>query len=109
MAIEKVKSPTPSSSPYYEINNWKTPAFRQTMVDKLNNVIEETGIQLQCTGLELENGVFNKVNSKPMYMILIICIIENIKEMAEDSKAGMDSIIPNHQENLSDFENLLLY
>ncbi|KAJ8729692.1 hypothetical protein PYW08_001273 [Mythimna loreyi] len=109
MAIEKVKSTNPSS-PYYEQNNWKTPAFRQTMVDKLNNVIEETGIQLQCTGLELENGVFNKVNSKPMYMILIICIIENIKEMAEGSKTpGLDLIIPNHQENLSDFENLLLY
>ena len=48
-----------------------------------NNVIEESGVQLQCTGVELENGVFQKVNSKPMYMILIICIIENIKEMGK--------------------------
>ena len=36
MAIEKVKSTSSAAATsYYEHTNWKTPAFRQTMVEKL--------------------------------------------------------------------------
>nr|XP_029719878.1 mediator of RNA polymerase II transcription subunit 15-like [Aedes albopictus] len=65
-----------------EDNSWKTPSFRQSVVDKINEAIQQSGMTSSKNGLEMENHVFQKADNKDEYLGYVARLILHVREMS---------------------------
>ncbi|VVC93178.1 unnamed protein product [Leptidea sinapis] len=56
-------------------NNWRTQSARQTMVAKIEEVIQRSGMQVARNSSEMENHVFMKAKTREEYMNMIAKLI----------------------------------
>merc|ERR1719289_33383 len=76
------------------ITEWKTEAFRSSLVRKLEEAVRESGIQNQKSARDLENQVFQRSNSKEDYLGFVAKLILHIKSQRNkqappDQQQGM--------------------
>ncbi|VVC93177.1 unnamed protein product [Leptidea sinapis] len=64
-------------------NNWRTQSARQTMVAKIEEVIQRSGMQVARNSSEMENHVFMKAKTREEYMNMIAKLILHVREMSQ--------------------------
>ncbi|XP_029720029.1 mediator of RNA polymerase II transcription subunit 15 [Aedes albopictus] len=69
-----------------EDNSWKTPSFRQSVVNKINEAIQQSGMTSSKNGLEMENHVFQKARNKDEYLGYVARLILHVREMNTKNK-----------------------
>ncbi|CAH2234715.1 jg4701 [Pararge aegeria aegeria] len=68
-------------------DNWRTPSFRQTVVSKIEEVIQRSGMQVARNSSDMENHVFMKAKNRDEYMNMVAKLILHVREMSQ-SKAN---------------------
>uniref|UniRef100_A0A182IZN3 Mediator of RNA polymerase II transcription subunit 15 n=1 Tax=Anopheles atroparvus TaxID=41427 RepID=A0A182IZN3_ANOAO len=69
-----------------EDNSWKTSNFRQSVVNKINEAIQQTGMTSSKNGIEMENHVFHKARNKDEYLGFVARLILHVREMNNKHK-----------------------
>ncbi|XP_050100117.1 mediator of RNA polymerase II transcription subunit 15 [Anopheles aquasalis] len=69
-----------------EDNSWKTTNFRQSVVNKINEAIQQTGMTSSKNGIEMENHVFHKARNKDEYLGFVARLILHVREMNSKHK-----------------------
>ncbi|KAL9708070.1 hypothetical protein quinque_011588 [Culex quinquefasciatus] len=69
-----------------EDNSWKTSSFRQSVVNKINEAIQQSGMTSSKNGLEMENHVFTKARNKDEYLGYVARLILHVREMNSKNK-----------------------
>ncbi|CAG9784672.1 unnamed protein product [Diatraea saccharalis] len=64
-------------------DNWRTPSFRQTVVTKIEEVIQRSGMQVARNSSEMENHVFSKAKTREEYMNMVAKLILHVREMSQ--------------------------
>ncbi|XP_058453733.1 mediator of RNA polymerase II transcription subunit 15 [Malaya genurostris] len=67
-------------------NSWKTPSFRQSVVNKINEAIQQSGMTSSKNALEMENHVFTKARNKDEYLGYVARLILHVREMNSKNK-----------------------
>lgn len=78
-----------------EDNSWKTPSFRQSVVNKINEAIQQSGLTSSKNGLEMENHVFTKARNKDEYLGYVARLILHVREMNSKNKNQQNVAGPN--------------
>ncbi|XP_014258631.1 mediator of RNA polymerase II transcription subunit 15 isoform X2 [Cimex lectularius] len=60
---------------------WRTPAFRQSVVNKLDEAIQRSGMTTSKSGIEMESHVFQKSKTKEEYLGLVARLIFHVREV----------------------------
>lgn len=76
-------------------NSWKTPSFRQSVVNKINEAIQQSGLTSSKNGLEMENHVFTKARNKDEYLGYVARLILHVREMNSKNKNQQNVAGPN--------------
>lgn len=96
-----------------EDNSWKTASFRQSVVNKINEAIQQSGMNSSKNGLEMENHVFQKARNKDEYLGYVARLILHVREMNSKNKnqqnavGGQDGGNPGQQGGMPDPINAL--
>ncbi|XP_055642457.1 mediator of RNA polymerase II transcription subunit 15 [Toxorhynchites rutilus septentrionalis] len=97
-----------------EDNSWKTSSFRQSVVNKINEAIQQSGMASNKNGLEMENHVFQKARNKDEYLGYVARLILHVREMNSKNKnqqnaagGNQDGGNPNQQGGMPDPINAL--
>ncbi|XP_065353647.1 mediator of RNA polymerase II transcription subunit 15-like isoform X1 [Cloeon dipterum] len=69
-----------------EDNSWRTPAFRQSVVAKIDEAIRVSGMPTTRNSIEMESHVFQKAKNKEEYLGYVARLILHVREM--NSKKG---------------------
>jgi mediator of RNA polymerase II transcription subunit 15 len=69
--------------------SWRTQAFRQSVVSKIDEAIRQSGMNTSRNSLEMENHVFQKAKSKEEYLGYVARLILHVREMNTKKGAGM--------------------
>uniref|UniRef100_A0A182NUI6 Mediator of RNA polymerase II transcription subunit 15 n=1 Tax=Anopheles dirus TaxID=7168 RepID=A0A182NUI6_9DIPT len=69
-----------------EDNSWKTSNFRQSVVNKINEAIQQTGMTSSKNGIEMESHVFHKARNKDEYLGFVARLILHVREMNTKQK-----------------------
>ncbi|KAK6618937.1 hypothetical protein RUM44_003318 [Polyplax serrata] len=69
-----------------EDNHWKSAAFRQSVVAKIDDAVARSGMQTSKNSMEMENHVFQKAKTKEEYLAFVARLILHIREMSKESK-----------------------
>ncbi|CAH2105035.1 unnamed protein product [Euphydryas editha] len=64
-------------------NNWRTQSVRQTVVSKIEEVIQRSGMQVARNSSEMENHVFTKAKNREEYMNMVAKLILHVREMSQ--------------------------
>lgn len=64
-------------------DNWRTQVFRQSVVSKIEEVIQRSGVQIGRNSNEMENCVFMKAKSREDYMNMVAKLILHVREMSQ--------------------------
>uniref|UniRef100_A0A182WGV3 Mediator of RNA polymerase II transcription subunit 15 n=1 Tax=Anopheles minimus TaxID=112268 RepID=A0A182WGV3_9DIPT len=64
-----------------EDNSWKTSNFRQSVVNKINEAIQQTGMTSSKNGIDMESHVFHKARNKDEYLGFVARLILHVREM----------------------------
>nr|XP_026490508.1 mediator of RNA polymerase II transcription subunit 15 isoform X2 [Vanessa tameamea] len=64
-------------------NNWRTQSVRQTVVSKIEEVIQRSGMQVARNSNEMENHVFMKAKNREEYMNMVAKLILHVREMSQ--------------------------
>ncbi|XP_041977979.1 mediator of RNA polymerase II transcription subunit 15 [Aricia agestis] len=75
-------------------DNWRSQSFRQSVVSKIEEVIQRSGMQVARNSSEMENHVFMKAKSREDYMNMVAKLILHVREM---SKPTQNQGAPNMQ------------
>ncbi|XP_062549105.1 mediator of RNA polymerase II transcription subunit 15 [Armigeres subalbatus] len=67
--------------------SWKTANFRQSVVNKINEAIQQSGMTSSKNGLEMENHVFQKARTKDEYLSYVARLILHVREMNTKNKS----------------------
>ncbi|CAG9825305.1 unnamed protein product [Phaedon cochleariae] len=70
-------------------NSWRTPAFRQSVVAKVDEAIRQSGMNTSRNSLEMENHVFQKAKTKEEYLGFVARLILHVREMKPKQGGGM--------------------
>nr|CAI5841497.1 unnamed protein product [Callosobruchus analis] len=70
-------------------NNWRTPAFRQSVVAKIDEAIRSSGMNPSRNSLEMESHVFQKAKNKEEYLGFVARLILHVREMKPKQAGGM--------------------
>ncbi|KAL2732831.1 mediator of RNA polymerase II transcription subunit 15 [Vespula maculifrons] len=73
-------------------NSWRTQNFRQSVVAKLDEAVQMSGMPTAKNSIEMESHVFQKAKSKEEYLSFIARLIFHVREM--NSKKGAGNIAP---------------
>ncbi|KAL2724370.1 mediator of RNA polymerase II transcription subunit 15 [Vespula squamosa] len=73
-------------------NSWRTQNFRQSVVAKLDEAVQMSGMPTAKNSIEMESHVFQKAKSKEEYLSFIARLIFHVREM--NSKKGAGNITP---------------
>ncbi|XP_053694402.1 mediator of RNA polymerase II transcription subunit 15 isoform X2 [Sabethes cyaneus] len=77
-------------------NSWKTSNFRQSVVNKINEAIQQSGLTSSKNGLEMENHVFTKARTKDEYLGYVARLILHVREM--NSKKNPQNVAGSNQD-----------
>ncbi|CAH0726313.1 unnamed protein product, partial [Brenthis ino] len=77
-------------------NNWRTQSVRQTVVSKIEEVIQRSGMQVARNSSEMENHVFMKAKTREEYMNMVAKLILHVREMSQPKQ---NQGAPNMQQN----------
>ncbi|KAI5633003.1 hypothetical protein NE865_14301 [Phthorimaea operculella] len=66
--------------------NWRTQGFRQSVVSKIEQVIQQSGMQVARNSSEMENHVFMKAKTREEYMNMVAKLILHVREMSQQPK-----------------------
>ncbi|KAI8427451.1 hypothetical protein MSG28_001987 [Choristoneura fumiferana] len=64
-------------------DNWRTQSFRQSVVSKIEEVIQRSGMQVARNSSEMENHVFMKAKTREEYMNMVAKLILHVREMSQ--------------------------
>lgn len=67
-------------------DNWRTPVFRQSVVSKIEEVIQRSGVQVARNSGEMENHVFMKAKTREEYMNMVAKLILHVREMSQSKQ-----------------------
>ncbi|KAK7865739.1 hypothetical protein R5R35_005525 [Gryllus longicercus] len=67
-------------------NSWRTTTFRQSVVAKIDEAIQRSGMPTTKNSMEMENHVFQKAKTKEEYLSFVARLILHVREM--NSKKG---------------------
>ncbi|XP_047042149.1 mediator of RNA polymerase II transcription subunit 15 isoform X2 [Helicoverpa zea] len=67
-------------------DNWRTQAFRQSVVSKIEEVIQRSGVQVARNSSEMENHVFMKAKTREEYMNMVAKLILHVREMSQSKQ-----------------------
>lgn len=67
-------------------DSWRTHAFRQNIVGKIEEAIRQSGMNTSRNSIEMENHVFQKAKNKEEYLSFVARLILHVREM--NSKKG---------------------
>ncbi|CAB3231478.1 unnamed protein product [Arctia plantaginis] len=67
-------------------DNWRTPTFRQSVVSKIEEVIQRSGVQVARNSSEMENHVFMKAKTREEYMNMVAKLILHVREMSQSKQ-----------------------
>lgn len=70
-------------------NCWRTPTFRQSVVQKIDEAIRTSGMATSRNSMEMESHVFQKARSKEEYLGFVARLILHVREMST-KKTGMN-------------------
>ncbi|XP_068620999.1 mediator of RNA polymerase II transcription subunit 15 [Battus philenor] len=64
-------------------DNWRTSNFRQSVVSKIEEVIQRSGMQVARNSSEMENHVYMKAKTREEYMNMVAKLILHVREMSQ--------------------------
>ncbi|XP_030028357.2 mediator of RNA polymerase II transcription subunit 15 isoform X2 [Manduca sexta] len=64
-------------------DNWRTQGFRQSVVSKIEEVIQRSGMHVARNSSEMENHVFTKAKTREEYMNMVAKLILHVREMSQ--------------------------
>ncbi|KAG5874838.1 hypothetical protein JTB14_009295 [Gonioctena quinquepunctata] len=70
-------------------NCWRTTAFRQSVVAKIDEAIRQSGMNTSRNSLEMENHVFQKAKNKEEYLGFVARLILHVREIKPKQGGGM--------------------
>ncbi|GLV41804.1 Mediator complex subunit 15 [Carabus blaptoides fortunei] len=70
-----------------EDNSWRTQAFRQSVVSKIDEAIQRSGMSTSRNSVDMENHVFQKAKTREEYLGLVARLILHVREI--NTKKGM--------------------
>ncbi|XP_071629127.1 uncharacterized protein [Temnothorax longispinosus] len=73
-------------------DSWKTQHFRQSVVAKIDEAIQVSGMPTTKNSMEMENHVFQKAKTKEEYLGFVARLILHLREM--NSKKGAAGNVP---------------
>ncbi|XP_070159334.1 mediator of RNA polymerase II transcription subunit 15-like [Polyergus mexicanus] len=62
-------------------DSWKTQSFRQSVIAKIDEAIQVSGMPTSKNSIEMENHVFQKAKSKEEYLGFVARLILHVREM----------------------------
>lgn len=62
-------------------DSWKTQSFRQSVIAKIDEAIQMSGMPTTKNSIEMENHVFQKAKSKEEYLGFVARLILHVREM----------------------------
>lgn len=65
---------------------WKTQAFRQSVINKIEEAIQRSGMPSNKSSIDMENQVFTKANTKDEYLGFVARLILHVREMNNAKK-----------------------
>ncbi|XP_026469289.1 mediator of RNA polymerase II transcription subunit 15-like isoform X2 [Ctenocephalides felis] len=71
-----------------EDHSWRTHGFRQSVVAKIDEAIQQSGMPTSKNSAEMENHVFQKAKSREEYLGYVARLILHVREM-NSKKSGM--------------------
>ncbi|XP_046466928.1 mediator of RNA polymerase II transcription subunit 15 [Neodiprion pinetum] len=69
-------------------SSWRTPAFRQSVVAKIDEAILRSGMPTSKNSVEMENHVFQKAKTKEDYLGFVARLILHVREMNTKKTSG---------------------
>ncbi|CAH1991474.1 unnamed protein product [Acanthoscelides obtectus] len=66
-------------------NSWRTSAFRQSVVAKIDEAIRSSGMNTSRNSLEMESHVFQKAKNKEEYLGFVARLILHVREMTKNT------------------------
>lgn len=79
-------------------NSWRTQNFRQSVVAKLDEAVQMSGVSTAKNSVEMESHVYQKAKTKEEYLGFIARLIFHVREM-NNSKKGTGNIGPGSASN----------
>ncbi|CAG5048317.1 unnamed protein product [Parnassius apollo] len=81
-------------------DNWRTSNFRQSVVSKIEEVIQRSGMQVARNSSEMENHVYMKAKTREEYMNMVAKLILHVREMSQpkQNQAGTAMQGPNQNQ-----------
>ncbi|CAO1312125.1 unnamed protein product [Diamesa serratosioi] len=61
--------------------SWRSPSFRQSVVNKINEAIQISGVHSNINGVDMEIRVFSKAKNKDEYLSFVARLIIHVREM----------------------------
>ncbi|CAH0700860.1 unnamed protein product [Spodoptera exigua] len=90
MAIDSGRSEQSDSDTFIltnDNNKWKSPASRQAMVNKMQSIIEETGLY-EYSAADLEDNIYQNSKTKPEYVIMLVYMMQQLKKLSVTQAGG---------------------
>nr|CAD7397128.1 unnamed protein product [Timema poppensis] len=72
-----------------EENSWRTTTFRQSVVAKIDEAIQRSGMPTTKNSNEMENHVFQKAKTKEEYLGFVARLILHVREMNWNADDGV--------------------
>ncbi|KAH0954111.1 hypothetical protein HN011_011162 [Eciton burchellii] len=66
-------------------SSWKTQSFRQSVVAKIDEAVQISGMPTSRNGTEMESHVFRKAKNKEEYLGFVARLILHVREMKKDA------------------------
>ncbi|XP_049829422.1 mediator of RNA polymerase II transcription subunit 15 isoform X2 [Schistocerca gregaria] len=73
-----------------EEGSWRTAAFRQSVVSKIDEAIQRSGMPTAKNSVEMENHVFQKAKTKEEYLSFVARLILHVRELNAKKGQGMN-------------------
>ncbi|XP_076183362.1 mediator complex subunit 15 [Ptiloglossa arizonensis] len=73
-------------------NSWKTQSFRQSVIAKIDEVVQMSGMPTTRNSIDMENHVFQKAKTKEEYLGFVARLILHVREL--NSKKGTGGAAP---------------
>ncbi|XP_029049565.1 mediator of RNA polymerase II transcription subunit 15-like [Osmia bicornis bicornis] len=69
-------------------NSWRTQSFRQSVIAKIDEAVQMSGMPIAKNSIEMENHVFQKAKTKEEYLAFVARLILHVRELSSKQKAG---------------------
>ncbi|XP_034194736.1 mediator of RNA polymerase II transcription subunit 15-like [Osmia lignaria lignaria] len=69
-------------------NSWRTQSFRQSVIAKIDEAVQMSGVPTAKNSIEMENHVFQKAKTKEEYLGFVARLILHVRELNSKKTAG---------------------